>query len=284
MRYVVVWYIGTVNMCGKGRFTQTYASQLNVHVHVSARVRQGSNKICFARRRPGGGLYNHMPRTSIWLTQRYGIRNQMTQVLDGSRPMTIDMANFVALPPIYGGSARRWQLSCNSPGIQRLPDVQLPTHGGGVIVGSFEAILAAQSISLFVVPGNWIPAPPSPPLPQSPPPVGPPPFTTSAETSPQTGVEIEATVTIVASTILTGGRTDRYIVNVEIALVEGGEKVFQEFETFSFFEVGASVTLEYVWTPAADGMYKVSVAVFSADWATNYGWNDRAAEILVGTV
>uniref|UniRef100_A0A7R9VH57 Glycoside hydrolase family 44 catalytic domain-containing protein n=1 Tax=Chlamydomonas euryale TaxID=1486919 RepID=A0A7R9VH57_9CHLO len=196
--------------------------------------------------------------------------------LVGSRSVTMQLSNYAATLPIYGGAVQTWRLS-GSSGIQRLADTGLYRDGG-----SFEAQLPAQSITLFVVPGAWTPAPPSPPSPPSPPPrppFGRTAFVSSASASPSNAARPGVPVTISARADMVDGPPGSFLLDVEVHDVSGA-MVKQEFKQ-STASMGEFLSVEFDWLPSAAGTYTVKVGVFSAEWKTSWHWNDTAAVIKV---
>lgn len=193
----------------------------------------------------------------------------VNKVLAGETPLTLNLANFAG-----GASAQVWQLTKTNV-IERKADA--PVNGGSLTI-----TVPAQSITLFVVPKVGGPVDPGPvdPGPVDPGPAVDPVFTSSvatvnAEAAPGAAIEIKATVTD------TAGSLDKAIVDVELYNAKG-EKVAQKFWQDQDFKLNDAK--EYVYSlnaPVEEGVYTVEIGVFTADWAQNSHWNDKAGTLTV---
>lgn len=90
-------------------------------------------------------------------------------------------------------------------------------------------------------------------------------------------------LTITATLKNTGSADANLITEIELFDPQGTRVTHAVFDSQS---LGANESKRYPlsWTPSASGTYTVKVGVFSANWASNYLWNDNALSFVVNTV
>lgn len=177
------------------------------------------------------------------------------------------------------------------PAGQRVPGAQMFWSGQTLthdVTSSYSwnwtapATLATYTVKVGVFPANWGPrhawndnadkvvvAWPS--------------HTMTADVSAST-VAPGGTVTITAAYTNNGGSMTNGIVDLEVYGPAGGPPVPQHYWTGQSIDSGYAKTYSYTWTaPATPGTYTVKLGVFSSDWSKQWGWNNGAATISVGS-
>ena len=106
--------------------------------------------------------------------------------------------------------------------------------------------------------------------------------TMSADVSSST-VTPGGTVTITANYTNNGGAMTNGILDLEIDSSSGTPYADKTW-TGTSLDNGYTTSRSYVWTaPTTPGTYIVRLGVFSSDWSKQWGWNNQAATISVGS-
>jgi hypothetical protein len=105
-------------------------------------------------------------------------------------------------------------------------------------------------------------------------------FTSSGSSNP-TSPAVGTPTTLTAAVQAVGGTASDVIVDVEV-YNSANAKIFQQFFSGQQFSASQTRTYSPVWTPQSAGTYRMTIGVFSSDWAKNYYWSNQAATIAAG--